>query len=89
MNLQKFFIYRKALDVIEPIFKEFCVVEQGMLATHREIFTFLGLLGTKSMRDEVINIMIDNPTSLTRWEAFVDFFHNQIQLVSIVKLNFL
>lgn len=79
-------VFRRALDVIEPVFVKICVEEQNMLGAEDEVLKFLGIIAEDEMRIEVKSILDQYPTSLAKWNAFIDFFRNQIQSVGILPL---
>lgn len=81
-NLLSIFYSRRALSIIEPVFKEMCVVEQNMLGTEDGETKFLGIFGEEDMRNEVKTVLDKYSTSIKKWEAFVIFFKDQIQSVS-------
>lgn len=60
-----------------------CVEEQNMLGTEEKETKFLGILGEEEMRAEVKAIFNKHSTSVKKWEAFVNFYKEQIQSVSI------
>lgn len=74
--------FRRAVNIIEPTFKEMCVEEQNMLGTEDGVTKFLGMFGEDDLRSEVKSVLDKYSTSIKKWEAFVNFFKDQIQSVS-------
>ncbi|XP_058797555.1 DNA primase small subunit [Phymastichus coffea] len=70
---------KRAVSIIEPIFVNMCVEEQGMLDTEERENKFLGIILEEDMRKEVKEIFDQHLTGVKKWNAFVDFFKNQIQ----------
>lgn len=58
-----------------------CVDEQNMLGTEDGETKFLGILGEDDMRNEVKTVFSKHSSSVKKWEAFVNYFKDQIQSV--------
>jgi hypothetical protein len=63
-----------------------CVEEQDMLGTEDNITKFLGIIADDEMKLEVRNILNKHLTSGKKWEAFVNFFKDQIHLVCMILI---
>ncbi|KAK0080689.1 hypothetical protein PV325_013506 [Microctonus aethiopoides] len=70
----------RALEVIAPIFVSFCVEEQNMLGSEDSIAKFMKLLPDEETRIEMRNLFEKYTTSVERWNAFVDYVHDQLQV---------
>lgn len=66
------------------MFVTMCVEEQGMLDTEERENKFLGIILEEDLRKEVKTLFDQHSTGVKKWEAFVQFFRDQIQSVSIV-----
>lgn len=62
-----------------------CVEEQDMLGTEEGVTKFLGVITEEDLRVEVKTILDKHSTSVKKWEAFVGFFKDQLQSVSILN----
>ncbi|OXU28092.1 hypothetical protein TSAR_013891 [Trichomalopsis sarcophagae] len=70
---------QRALKIIEPLFVKICVIEQNMLGTQERIDKFLGIMD-EALRTDVQHLLDKYQTSASRWQAFVEYFRNQIEL---------
>jgi len=69
--------YRRALDIIDPIFVEICVKEQNMLGTEEGIEKFLPILPNDEDRQEIKVLFGKESTSETRWNAFIQYIESK------------
>lgn len=69
--------YRRALDIIDPIFVEMCIKEQNMLGTEEGIEKFLPILPNDEDRQEVKILFDKESTSEARWNAFIQYIESK------------
>lgn len=69
--------YRRALDIIDPIFVEMSVKEQNMLGTEEAIEKFLPILPNDEDRQEVKMLFSTESTSEARWNTFVQYIESK------------
>ncbi|XP_058791181.1 DNA primase small subunit-like isoform X2 [Phymastichus coffea] len=74
---------KRAIDIIDKVFVELSVIEQNMLGTDRNLEKFLTLFN-KELRSPIKEYLIKYPTSLLRWNAFVNIF-NKNKKVKIIQ----
>lgn len=81
--------YRRALDIIDPVFIEMCIREQNMLGTEDGIEKFLPILPNDEDRQEVKVLFSKENTSEARWNAFTQYIESKRTAVYLWRFYFI
>ncbi|XP_058795889.1 DNA primase small subunit-like [Phymastichus coffea] len=71
--------FKRAVSIIEPMFADIYVEEQGMLDIEERENKFLDIILEENMRIEIEEIFYQYLIAVKKWNTFVDFFKNKIQ----------